>query len=77
MSAENKEARDRFQVSMSPATRKRLDDYCARVGVSRSAYISMIVAQTLDQIDTLNNALVERVADFLKTQGDAQGDARS
>lgn len=72
MPAAKKEIRDRFQVSMSPNTLKRLDDYCARLGVSRSAYISMVVSQNLDQIETLNATIADRVGDFLKAQSAAR-----
>ena len=68
MSAAKNEIRTRFQVSMSPATLKRLDDYCARLGVSRSAYISMVISQNLDQIETMNAAIADKVGDFLKAQ---------
>ena len=60
--------RAKIQISISPTTLSRLDDYCARLGVPRSTYISTIIAQNLDSVEQMNNAVADKVAQFLSTQ---------
>lgn len=39
-----------IQMSISPELVKRMDDYLAPIGVSRSAYVSMLIARDLDDM---------------------------
>lgn len=40
------------QMSISPDLVKRMDDYLAPIGVSRSAYVSMLIARDLDEMQS-------------------------
>ena len=40
------------QMSISPELVKRMDDYLAPIGVSRSAYVSMLIARDLDEMQS-------------------------
>lgn len=41
-----------IQMSISPKLVKRMDDYLAPIGVSRSAYVSMLIARDLDDLES-------------------------
>lgn len=58
----NSGGRERIQVSISPQLLERLDAYCSRIGVSRSAFIQTTLGQTLDQIERLSAGVVEGLA---------------
>ena len=59
-----------IQISMSPATLQRLDAYVARLGVPRSTFVSMIIAQQLDSLEVMNNAIADKMAEMLKAQSE-------
>ena len=40
------------QMSMSPDLLRRMDDYLGPIGVSRSAYVSMLIARDLDEMQS-------------------------
>ncbi|WP_288272033.1 hypothetical protein [uncultured Bifidobacterium sp.] len=40
------------QMSISPDLVKRMDDYLGPIGVSRSAYVSMLIARDLDEMQS-------------------------
>ncbi|KFJ01626.1 hypothetical protein [Bifidobacterium thermacidophilum] len=40
------------QMSISPELLQRMDDYLKPIGVSRSAYVSMLVARDLDDLES-------------------------
>lgn len=48
-----KEERARVQLTMSPQLLDRIDAYCDRIGVSRSAWIQTVLAERLDQLDAV------------------------
>jgi metal-responsive CopG/Arc/MetJ family transcriptional regulator len=70
--AKTSDQRAKIQISMSPATLKRLDDYCARLGVPRSTYISTVVAQNLESIERMNDAVADKVGELLAAQRELQ-----
>lgn len=43
--------RARIQVSLSHELLDRIDAYCTRIGVPRSSWIQIVLAETLDQRD--------------------------
>lgn len=45
----DKTDRARIQVTFSPALLERIDAYCSRIGVTRSAWIQIVLAETLDR----------------------------
>lgn len=45
------EERQRIQMTISPRLLTRIDAYCDRIGVSRSAWIQTVLAERLDSID--------------------------
>ena len=48
-----KEERARVQLTMSPQLLARIDRYCERIGVYRSAWIQTVLAERLDQLDAV------------------------
>lgn len=50
-----KEERARVQLTMSPQLLDRIDAYCTRIGVSRSAWIQTVLAERLDQLDAMRS----------------------
>lgn len=50
------EERQRIQMTISPRLLTRLDAYCDRIGVSRSAWIQTVIAERLDSIDALRTS---------------------
>lgn len=48
-----KDERARVQLTMSPQLLARIDAYCERIGVSRSAWIQTVLAERLDQLDAV------------------------
>lgn len=40
------------QMSISPDLVHRMDDYLGPIGVSRSAYVSMLIARDLDEMQS-------------------------
>lgn len=57
------EGKKRIQVTFSEALIERLDAYCERTGMSRSAYITYAVASTLDSYEALQHTTVKALAE--------------
>lgn len=47
--------RARIQVSLSRELLDRIDEYCTRIGVPRSSWIQIALAETLDQRDNVKD----------------------
>ena len=58
MISENK---TRVQVTLGNELLGKLDEFCRRTGMTRSSYISYIVATSLDQYDKMSRAAAEGV----------------
>lgn len=54
-----KAPKNRIQVSVSPELLERMDEYCTRLGITRSAYVSVLVAQNLDGMNKVMDAIPE------------------
>lgn len=50
----------RFQISLPRATADRLDALCARLGVTRSTFISLSLGESLDAHDAVTNLISQR-----------------
>lgn len=50
---DNAGQKSRIQVTISPELLARLDAYCKRIGVSRSAYIQIVLGQNLDGLERM------------------------
>jgi metal-responsive CopG/Arc/MetJ family transcriptional regulator len=50
---DNASQKSRIQVTISPELLARLDAYCKRIGVSRSAYIQIVLGQNLDGLERM------------------------
>ena len=50
---DNASQKSRIQVTISPELLARLDAYCKRIGVSRSAYIQIFLGQNLDGLERM------------------------
>lgn len=53
------EGKKRVQVTFGDDVLKRLDKFCSETGMTRSSYITYIVATSLQQYETLTNAAAE------------------
>lgn len=63
--------KSRITVTMGNDLLDALDEYCKRTGISKSAYISYVVAASLDT----SNQLISRVASIAEdTLADALGE---
>lgn len=49
---ENNTAKTRLQIFVSPEMLNKIDDYCSKMGVSRSAFCCMMIAQGTMAYDT-------------------------
>lgn len=56
------EGKKRIQVTLSDTLIDRLDAYCVRTGISRSAYIAYTVGSTLDSVEAMQIAAMQAVA---------------
>lgn len=52
----------RIQITLSEKLLGRLDEYCERTGISRSAYISYVVGSSIDTSDALRAATASELA---------------
>lgn len=51
------EERQRIQMTISPRLLARIDAYCDRIGVSRSAWVQTVLAERLDEIDARRTSI--------------------
>lgn len=51
------EERQRIQMTISPRLLARIDAYCVRIGVSRSAWVQTVLAERLDEIDARRTSI--------------------
>lgn len=56
------EGKKRVQVTLSNALIDRLDAYCGRTGITRSAYIAYVVGTSLDTAEALQSATAQALA---------------
>lgn len=56
-----KEGRTRVQVTFGDEVLARLDSFCERTGMSRSSYITYIIATSLEQYENLSKAAIEGI----------------
>ena len=66
MATDAKKTAARFQISMPRVTSDRLDIYLAKIGMSRSSYISLLVGQALQHQDVMNEVLTQQMAKFIQ-----------
>lgn len=60
------EGKTRVQVTLGNEVLEKLDEFCRRTGMSRSSYISYIVATTLDQYENLSQAAADGLRELTK-----------
>ena len=53
----------RVQVNLSDELVERVDNYCNRIGIARSAMISVMVGQYMDQLEKADNVLTNAYND--------------
>ncbi|WP_432624846.1 ribbon-helix-helix domain-containing protein [Bifidobacterium sp.] len=51
----DKTTRARIQVTLSRELLERIDAYCTRIGVPRSSWIQIALAETLDQRESMKD----------------------
>lgn len=62
------EGKTRVQVTFGNEVLAKLDDFCKRTGMTRSSYITYIVATSLDQYENLSNAAYEGLRELAKIE---------
>lgn len=60
------EGKTRIQITVSDLVLKRLDDYCAKTGMTRSTYISYILATSLQGSEELMQAAADSIRESAK-----------
>lgn len=58
----------RVQISLSNELLERMDEYCERLGVTRSNYVAMLVAQNLDTMTRMMDAMPDAINELIKQQ---------
>ena len=58
----------RLQITLSDELLAKMDAYCKRLGVSRSNYVAMLVAQNLDTMSRMMELMPEAINDLVKQQ---------
>lgn len=58
----------RLQISLSNELLERMDEYCDRLGVTRSNYVAMLVAQNLDTMSRMMDAMPDAINELIKQQ---------
>lgn len=58
----------RVQISLSNELLERMDEYCERLGVTRSNYVAMLVAQNLDTMSRMMDAMPDAINELIKQQ---------
>ena len=63
------EKKVRVNITMDEGVLERLDAQCDRMGMSRSAYITYVVASSLDSSNQLLSGLTETMAGIFAKEG--------
>lgn len=60
------EGKTRFQVTFGDELLEKMDRYCKQTGLSRSAYLASLAAQSLNAYDQIMNFALEAITDTVK-----------
>ena len=58
------ETKKRVQITFGKDLLKRMDAFCARTGMTRSAYVAYVVGTNLDQYEALTDAAASGVKEL-------------
>ena len=66
----------RLQISLSNELLEKMDAYCKRLGVSRSNYVSMLVAQNLDTMSRMMELMPEALNELVQKESQKERDEK-
>ena len=66
----------RLQISLSNELLEKMDAYCKRLGVSRSNYVAMLVAQNLDTMSRMMELMPEALNELVQKESQKEMDEK-
>lgn len=66
----------RLQISLSNELLEKMDAYCKRLGVSRSNYVAMLVAQNLDTMSRMMELMPEALNELVQKESQKERDEK-